>query len=101
MWRRAGRAGFAALSVASVSIVAVVQMNPVEVGSNISTYLRAFGYRTQPDWLLSPKADDWAVLIATVVFILSSFAFVATFFRNSPTRAIPPQQRKTGGQTQE
>lgn len=66
-----------------VGMSAALQINPIEVGSHASIYLHALGFTDQPDWLLSPQADKWAVFILIVVAILSFAAFVSTFFRST------------------
>ena len=101
MWKRTRRAVFAAISAASLSVIGAVHMNPTEIGSNVSIYLRALGYTDQPNWLLSPKADDWAVLIALAVCLISTFAFIATFIRfpqESKDGAKQPLERNTASE---
>jgi hypothetical protein len=88
MLRRTIRAVSAAVGAGSLAVVAAVQMSPAEIGSNLSTYLRAWGYANQPDWLLSPSADRWALIISGAVATVSAMAFLSTWIRSGvPDRA--------------
>lgn len=59
-----------------------VTNDPAEVGSNVSAYLRAFGYASQPEWLEASRTDDWAFWIGIGLLVTPPMVAFGTLARS-------------------